>query len=229
MVRQPVSPKVCAHIRQCADGKLRDLLTLNIDLIDANGNVLAEMSGLTLKKLIPGQIGGVRRADVRAPETPRSGETSRAASGLESAVRGGIGSHEGVEAFLKILRDGRHSQIAVSPLPLTPAVEPAPAPDQAAALAPATVAVEAAVVSGVGDGIELGVIEVLRKALGVQSLSPTDDFFEMGGDSLSAMRVVTQLKNRFATALPIGALFENPTAAALTAFMKQQIQKPGII
>jgi hypothetical protein len=42
-----------------------------------------------------------------------------------------------------------------------------------------------------------------------------DDFFEVGGDSLTAMQVVSRLRQAFGLDLPPRALFELPTVARL--------------
>jgi thioesterase domain-containing protein/acyl carrier protein len=46
-------------------------------------------------------------------------------------------------------------------------------------------------------------------------LSVTDDFFERGGDSLSAIRLVARVQRRYGLELPISTLIEAPTVRAL--------------
>jgi acyl carrier protein len=53
--------------------------------------------------------------------------------------------------------------------------------------------------------------------LDLPSINPDDNFFDVGGDSLRAMRLMSQLRQRFEIALPLSALFETPTVRGLAA------------
>jgi surfactin/lichenysin synthetase C len=61
--------------------------------------------------------------------------------------------------------------------------------------------------------------EVLdRNRIGVQ-----DDFFELGGDSLSAIRVVSRLYTVLGIQIPISLIFEIPTVSGITEFIQNLI------
>jgi acyl carrier protein len=53
------------------------------------------------------------------------------------------------------------------------------------------------------------------EVLGAVDLEPDDDFFDVGGTSLSAIEVVSRIRAEFETELSIAALLEAPTIAAL--------------
>jgi acyl carrier protein len=61
------------------------------------------------------------------------------------------------------------------------------------------------------------VAQIWAEVLGVASVSATDDFLALGGNSLLATRVVAHLGARLGVRLGIGDLFEAPTVAALAA------------
>jgi enterobactin synthetase component F len=65
------------------------------------------------------------------------------------------------------------------------------------------------------------VLRLWREALGVLDADPDDDFFELGGDSLVATRLVAGLREELGIAVTLMAVFENPTAAALTLELEQ--------
>lgn len=65
------------------------------------------------------------------------------------------------------------------------------------------------------------VLRLWRDALGVVDADPDDDFFELGGDSLVATRLVAGLREELGIAVTLLAVFENPTAAALTLELEQ--------
>jgi amino acid adenylation domain-containing protein/non-ribosomal peptide synthase protein (TIGR01720 family) len=71
--------------------------------------------------------------------------------------------------------------------------------------------------AGPRDPAEELVAGVWREALGVPRLGVLDDFVELGGDSILAMRVAGTLNRRLGTALPAQAVFEHRTVAGLAA------------
>lgn len=64
---------------------------------------------------------------------------------------------------------------------------------------------------------EATLCELFGTVLGVPAVAPDDNFFEAGGHSLLAMRLVAAIESALGTRLPISALFDAPTPAALAA------------
>nr|WP_276327173.1 amino acid adenylation domain-containing protein [Mycobacterium europaeum] len=56
---------------------------------------------------------------------------------------------------------------------------------------------------------------IYAQVLGLERVGIDDSFFQLGGDSLSAMRVIAAINNGFDSALSVRALFEAPTVAQL--------------
>jgi len=77
------------------------------------------------------------------------------------------------------------------------------------------------------DAVFDAVLTVWREVLGSSRIDADDDFFELGGDSLLAMRVVSRLKRHFDTALSPTDLFEHSSAATLAARLRQLGAHPG--
>jgi acyl carrier protein len=67
---------------------------------------------------------------------------------------------------------------------------------------------------------ERTVAEVWREAFGLDRVGVEDDFFELGGDSLLATRIVSRLRDRLAVELTPVHLFEAPTVAGLAAVVE---------
>ena len=61
--------------------------------------------------------------------------------------------------------------------------------------------------------------EVLRRS----DLDIHDNFFDIGGHSLTAVAVASQLSRVYGTAIPVRAIFERPTIAELAGYLRQQI------
>ncbi|KUI44087.1 non-ribosomal peptide synthetase [Mycobacterium sp. GA-1199] len=56
---------------------------------------------------------------------------------------------------------------------------------------------------------------IYAQILGLERVGVDDSFFELGGDSLSAMRVIAAVNKALHAGLPVRALFEAPTVAGL--------------
>ncbi len=59
--------------------------------------------------------------------------------------------------------------------------------------------------------------EIWREVLGVRRVGATDDFFELGGDSLGATQLLAAVERRFGRELPLAVLFRSSTVARMAA------------
>ncbi len=64
---------------------------------------------------------------------------------------------------------------------------------------------------------EIAVAGIWQELLGIDSIGADDDFFELGGDSLLATRIVARLREAFQVEVPLRELFEESTVTALAA------------
>ncbi|MBF6175770.1 non-ribosomal peptide synthetase [Nocardia blacklockiae] len=76
--------------------------------------------------------------------------------------------------------------------------------------------------------LEEAVAAAYAEALDLPRAGRDDDFFALGGDSLSAMRVVTLLRARAGADVPIGEIFAAPTVAALAARVRPGPRERGV-
>ncbi|WP_460726981.1 non-ribosomal peptide synthetase, partial [Nocardia heshunensis] len=81
---------------------------------------------------------------------------------------------------------------------------------------------EAKVFRAPSTPIEEIVAGIFSDVLGVGRVGVDDDFFELGGNSLIATQVVARLGQAFDTRIPVRALFDSPTVAALAAHSQAQ-------
>ncbi|HWM28120.1 MAG TPA: SDR family NAD(P)-dependent oxidoreductase, partial [Woeseiaceae bacterium] len=73
------------------------------------------------------------------------------------------------------------------------------------------------------DDIERRVARIWQDALGVDAVGSHESFAELGGHSLLAIRIVAELRRAFQIDLPIKAIFDTPTVAALSSHIKELI------
>ncbi|EHB49688.1 amino acid adenylation domain protein [Mycolicibacterium rhodesiae JS60] len=67
--------------------------------------------------------------------------------------------------------------------------------------------------------VEEALADIYVKVLGVKRVGVDDSFFNLGGDSLSAMRLIAAVNTALKTRLSVRALFEAPTVGQLAALI----------
>ncbi|MFF2013563.1 amino acid adenylation domain-containing protein [Streptomyces sp. NPDC058195] len=70
-----------------------------------------------------------------------------------------------------------------------------------------------------GTARERELCAVFGTVLGVASVGPDTDFFQAGGHSLTALRLKSKIETVLGVRLPVSALFDAPTPAALAALL----------
>jgi amino acid adenylation domain-containing protein len=76
--------------------------------------------------------------------------------------------------------------------------------------------------------LEQTLVEIWKKFLGVSRISIYDDFFELGGDSLMAVQLISKLSKALSTDLPAHCLLSTPTIAGLAESIEQVSSKPAL-
>jgi amino acid adenylation domain-containing protein len=71
------------------------------------------------------------------------------------------------------------------------------------------------------NDVERGIGEIWQSVLGLEAVGVSDNFWELGGNSLMATRVVSRLKEKFKVALPLRTMFEMPTIEQLAEKITQ--------
>lgn len=64
--------------------------------------------------------------------------------------------------------------------------------------------------------LEREIVKIWQQTLGIKQIGIEDDFFELGGDSLTAVQVINKLRETFQTELPIEAILNTGTIAKLS-------------
>ena len=75
------------------------------------------------------------------------------------------------------------------------------------------------------DAIELGLVQIWEELLKVRPIGVTDRFFEVGGHSLLALRLLVEVEQRLGRKFPLQALFEEPTIEHMAAVMRKNLDE----
>jgi thioesterase domain-containing protein len=71
------------------------------------------------------------------------------------------------------------------------------------------------------DELELQLVQIWEKVLGVQPIGISDNFFDLGGHSLVALQLFAQIEQIWNKQILLGVLLESPTIAALADTIRQ--------
>ena len=71
------------------------------------------------------------------------------------------------------------------------------------------------------DDIEQQIARIWQDAFGIDEVGINDNFTRLGGHSLLAIRIVAELRRAFQVDLPVKALFDAPTVAELSSYVKK--------
>jgi amino acid adenylation domain-containing protein len=75
------------------------------------------------------------------------------------------------------------------------------------------------------DEVETRLVQIWEEILNVRPIGIHDNFFDLGGHSLAATRVISRLIQTFQLELPVKALFDAPTVAEMAAIITENQAK----
>ncbi len=77
------------------------------------------------------------------------------------------------------------------------------------------------------DPVTAKIADIWSEILGVGGISQEDDFFDLGGHSLSAVRMFSRIRKEYGVNLPLATLFEAPTVGTLAAVIRAEARLPA--
>jgi NADPH:quinone reductase-like Zn-dependent oxidoreductase/acyl carrier protein len=142
-------------------------------------------------------------------------------------VSAAISPREGIDALMRILAT-RQPQVVVSPKPLLRVIEwqrRSLQSMQSAAGASIATQVQharpdlATPFAAPRTDAERGVAAIWQDLLGITEVGVHDSFFELGGDSLIGVQVLSRIKKAFSVQLSSSVLYEGPTVESLAKLL----------
>jgi thioesterase domain-containing protein/acyl carrier protein len=227
LVRQPVPATFSSHVRlRAAEGKSA---IFDVTLLDEEGNELVSIERFIMRRVeafaaVPNSSKPTLRPD--GPETAEEG-----------FLREGMTNAEGLEALDRILACNVSPQVVASTLDLDLWLDRlehggrgTPAEDANWSIGTPGLArpVGDTGLKAPRDEIERELAAIWKEMLGLQQVSIDDDFFELGGQSLIAMRLFNRIRKEHGVELPLSVLFQAPTIAATAALLRETKGMPAI-
>lgn len=219
-----LTPDLFSHVRLDTSVSAGDTVRFDIDIYAADGTTLVQIRGFTMKRL------GAGAALNRAP-SEESAPLSASMANLKGLLRLAIAPDEGLDAFDRILASGLSGHMLASSLDLPHWMAYLERKHEAALRDPDASADDSAgfarpelATSFVGprNRLERDLCEMWKQLLGVNEIGVHDDFFELGGQSLVAVRLFSRIRKHYRVDLPLSTLFEAPTIAQCAEIIAQE-------
>lgn len=195
-------------------------VAFDVTICDPQGNIIVDIEQFVMRRLAGNLSAPSNGAGSDSPHAPPVSD-GPARTRLATQVELGIKPQEGFEALLRALALP-YREIAVSSMELEALralVEEPRAPAQPSEeferpdLASDYVAPR--------DEVECQLVGFWKELLGLERVGVNDDFFQLGGHSLVAVRLFRMIRSEYGVDLPISTLFECPTVALCAAKITQ--------
>jgi phthiocerol/phenolphthiocerol synthesis type-I polyketide synthase E len=201
-----------AHVRRHDTGA--DTAVGDLDLFGEDGDLLVSIEGFTMREV------DMVTAWAQVDPGPAASPTAAPAAAVD-----GLDPETGVDLLLALLSARSSGAVLVrpyrggAPVPLTQA----PA-DAVVAAQASTAATEPAPAPATNSRATIAdrLRALWADALGLSTISDDQDFFEAGGNSLTAIDVLARMRDAFGIDLSIGLLLDTRTIGGLVTVLREQ-------
>jgi acyl transferase domain-containing protein len=232
LVRRPMTSRVFSHVR-LRDGGGKDSAVFDATILNEQGEEVATIERFVMRKIMAAGFAHNSAPLTMQQETARQGRRPETPS--EAALREGMTPAEGLDALDRMLATDFSPQIAACTLPLQPWLERLDEEARASlrtggedeATGPVfTRPSVSATFAAPRDDIERELASLWKMLLGVADVGINDDFFELGGQSLVAVRLFQRLGKKYGVELPLSTLFQAPTIAECASLLRGLLGVP---
>jgi thioesterase domain-containing protein/NAD(P)-dependent dehydrogenase (short-subunit alcohol dehydrogenase family)/acyl carrier protein len=228
LIRRALTPRLFSHVRLRERGA-KDSVVFDATLYDESGEEIVSVEGFTMRKALPGLI---RSAQDRLSgvESARRAKP-RPETATEAALHEGMTPVEGVEALDRVLALEFSPQVVVCTVPLQLWLDQLAAEARGSGSGPIDNQVGpvftrpsiGATFAAPRNAVERELAAMWSGLLGVAEVGVHDDFFELGGYSLTAVRLFARIKKTFGVELPLDTLFRAPTIATCAELLARDL------
>jgi len=206
-IRSPLPPKFFSHIRRLDTNTVNSGMTLyDVTLMDDNGIELVKILGYALRDTQKSPLNALFHQALEAGILPSEG-----AEVFDRAIRMRapqlIISTRDLDA---VIREGKHQTLETlaTRLESSDPASVSPRPHLSTDYTPPS------------NGTETALADTWKYFFGIETIGIHDDFFELGGDSLLAVQLVTRIREKVYPGLSTHILLASPTVAALAEHIR---------
>ncbi|HTQ36348.1 MAG TPA: beta-ketoacyl synthase N-terminal-like domain-containing protein [Steroidobacteraceae bacterium] len=230
LIRRPMPQRVFSHVR-LRDATNKDTVVFDATLLDETGAEIATIENFVMRRV----SSGFEREGARGAVPAGTGRaTQRPETPSEAALRAGMTGDEGVDALDRLLLADFSPQAVACTLPLEHWLERLDSEARAALRSGGeeesgpvfTRPSVSATFAAPRDEIERELAALWQGLLGVAEVGINDDFFELGGQSLIAVRVFQRIGKKYGVDMPLSTLFQAPTIAECAALLRDLLGRP---
>lgn len=233
-VYAPMRAEIWSRVTFRGNGGLGDgFAAFDAQITDIAGNVLCEVEGLILKhlgkqaSLLAPSSGGLEAVERQSNRQAAATDQSPAMARLAAQVEQGIAGHEGFDALLAGLGVGS-PQVVISSLDLCQLKADASKSERGPAPPSDVHRGGSQTTAQPSTEVERRLAEFWTELLGVERPGVDENFFDLGGHSLVAVRLFGMMKKTYGVDLPISVLFEAPTIGQCARII-EQLQGAGSV
>jgi acyl transferase domain-containing protein/thioesterase domain-containing protein len=221
-IHNALTARVYSHAicRRESDAR-KGVAAFDVTLTDEAGNLLVEIDELIVRR-ISSDKDWTARQSVGSAGSRLIGSKTLAEDSALHLIGQGILPEEGAQAIRQILQTRMAPQIVVSSLNLQALSEQAraarPQPEAFAALPLERPEIASSYAPARND-MEKFLVKLWQELLGIERVGIHDDFFDLGGHSLMAVRMFAKIKKAYKADLGLAPLLAAPTIAQLAQLM----------
>ncbi|RBQ19218.1 hypothetical protein DP939_14855 [Spongiactinospora rosea] len=216
-VRAPL-PRHCWAVQTYRSDPARpEFIEADITIVDDAGNVCVAVAGYSCRSVTAPAASAPRKAGA----APGGGSM--------------LATEDGRALFSRILATWPAHQVITTIGPLSARIERSRAFDQAAVAAVAaagnrtgdTARPEGVAFVPPGTAVETALVTLWSDALGVREIGIDDDFFDLGGESLTVVYLASSIRERLGVEITVADLFERTTIRDLALLVEGSAHDTG--
>ncbi|MDX2021255.1 MAG: SDR family NAD(P)-dependent oxidoreductase [Deltaproteobacteria bacterium] len=213
----PLEPQMISHVTLRPE-TTGDVAAFDVHICTPAGTPLVTIQGFTMKRV---------HAQATITQSAPTSEAAKPTAAMAAILREAITPAEGVVAFERALSQSALANVVISSVDVNLWLRKLAADsqrlkgDDAADATPSFSRpdLNSEYVAPAG-ALQTSLAAIWSRLLGVGNVGAMDDFFELGGNSLTAVRLFARIKKDFGISLPLSTLFAAPSITLLAEVLR---------